>query len=56
MERINFISEGSKLVEYYTYRLVNNEWILTNPDTMSNILYTDKAYGVGCFIFQKETV
>lgn len=47
------LSKGAIIVESYTYRLENNQWVLGNPNNMNDIYYTDKAYGVGCFIFKK---
>jgi len=48
------LTEGSTIIEQYTYRLENNNWILTDPNLMTEILYTDRAYGVGCFVLQKD--
>ena len=46
--------EGSKIIEEYTYKLVDNNWILTEPDSMKDIIFTDRAFGVGCFVMQKD--
>lgn len=48
------LTEGSTIVEYYIYRLVDNEWVLSDPKTMEDILCTDRVYGVGCFVLQKN--
>lgn len=48
------LTKGSTILESYTYRLINNVWTISDPSTMEDILYTDKAYGVGCFILQKN--
>jgi len=48
------LTEGSKIIEAWTYRLTeNNTWELTDPLMMEEILYTDKAHGVGCFVMEK---
>lgn len=47
------LTQGSKIIESYTYELIEDKWILTDPKSMEHILYTDRAYGVGCFILQK---
>ncbi|MHA1931938.1 MAG: class I SAM-dependent methyltransferase [Promethearchaeota archaeon] len=51
---IEWLSYGSELIESYTYSLEGEEWIETSPELMKDIEYTDKCYGVGCFVFQKE--
>jgi len=48
------LTKGSTIVESFTYRLIDNVWTLSDPNTMEDILYTDRAYGVGCFILQKD--
>jgi hypothetical protein len=53
-EGILNLTEGSRIIEEYTYRLVNNQWVLSEPNSMKDILYTDRAYGVGCFVMQKD--
>ena len=47
------LTKGSKIIESYTYRLINEEWVITDPNEMEDVLYTDRAFGVGCFILQK---
>ena len=53
MDLIKKLSEGSKLIETHTYRLINNKWEVREPDTMLDVLYDRMAYGVGCFVFEK---
>ena len=53
-ESILNLIEGSKIIEEYTYKLVDNNWILTEPDSMKDIIFTDRAFGVGCFVMQKD--
>ena len=53
-EGILNLTKGTSIQESYTYSLIENKWILTNPLEMENILYTDKCYGVGCFVLKKE--
>jgi hypothetical protein len=48
------LTEGSKIIESFTYKLENNQWVIEDPKNMEHILYTDKAFGVGCFVLQKE--
>ena len=55
------LTKGSKIIESFTYRLKENnedkfsgKWVLEDPETMGDILYTDRAYGVGCFILSKD--
>ena len=49
------LTEGSKIIESHTYTLNEEdyEWVKTDPHSMEEVLYTDKAYGVGLFILQK---
>jgi hypothetical protein len=47
------LTEGSKIIEEYIYRLVDDKWILSKPETMNDVIYTDRAFGVGCFVLQK---
>lgn len=54
-EGILNLTKGTSIEESYTYSLINNQWVLTNPLEMENILYTDKCYGVGCFILKKKS-
>ena len=49
------LSKGSKIVEQYVYRLKDNTWeLVDNLNDMLEVRYTNKAYGVGCFVFEKE--
>jgi hypothetical protein len=49
------LTRGSEIIEIYTYRLFENQntWQLDDPLKMEDIIYTDKAFGVGCFILEK---
>tara|TARA_R100000664_G_scaffold32401_1_gene47284 strand:+ start:9080 stop:9691 length:612 start_codon:yes stop_codon:yes gene_type:complete len=51
---IRNLTKGSSVVEEYCYRLVGEGWVKEDPHNMTDILYTDKAYGVGCFVFEKD--
>ena len=48
------LTEGSSIVESFTYRLIDEEWVLSDPLTMDDIIYSDRAYGVGCFVLSKN--
>ena len=50
------LTKGSTIVESHTYALSEdeNEWVKTHPNLMEEILYTNRAGGVGCFILQKN--
>jgi len=49
------LTSGSTILEHYTYRLyTDNTWKLEDPHNMEDIIYSDKAYGVGCFVLQKN--
>lgn len=59
MEGIRALTKGSRIIEQYTYSLLSNddsteEWKLTDPNEMKEILYTDRAYGCGQFLLQKS--
>lgn len=62
MRGISSLTEGSTIIEQYTYRLFNEQhngpkdgtWITTKPEEMVDIIYTDRAFGVGCFVLQKN--
>ena len=48
------LTKGSKIIESHTYTLKDDyEWIKTDPHSMEEVLYTDKAHGVGLFVLQK---
>lgn len=54
LDGIKKLTEGSKIIESYTYRLIeDSHWVLTDPELMEDVLYTDKAHGVGCFLLEK---
>jgi hypothetical protein len=50
------LTEGSTILESFVYRLDDEAdvWTLSNPEDMEEVLYTSKAYGVGCFILSKD--
>jgi SAM-dependent methyltransferase len=55
------LTKGSTIAESFTYRLMNDtedkaneEWRLSDPLTMDDIIYSDRAYGVGCFVLKKD--
>lgn len=62
MNGILALTDGSSIVEQHTYRLFdeqqsgprNGTWKKTKPDEMVDVLYTDRAFGVGCFVLQKN--
>jgi len=54
MDRINYISKNSSLNEFFVYKLVDNMWEQSEPDLMADVIYTDVAHGVGCFVFEKD--
>lgn len=68
MEGILRLIEGSEIVESHTYRLTNGSfdkphgelsfgdgiWKVDDYRNMTDILYTDRAYGVGCFVMKKK--
>ena len=54
MDLILDLTEGSSIIESYTYRLHEDTWVLSDPSSMTDILYTDRAYGVGCFVLEKN--
>lgn len=54
MEGILELTRGAKIVYQQTHELKGDSWVLTDPADMTHIRYTDRAYGVGCFILEKE--
>ena len=57
------LTEGSTIAESFTYRLEGGpipygsregHWKLADPLAMGDIIYTDRAYGVGCFVLRKD--
>lgn len=68
MEGILKLTDGSELLESHTYRLIDGNfskphgeesfgdgtWVVDYPINMTDILYTDRAYGVGCFVLRKK--
>lgn len=47
------LTQGSNIIEAYTYKLIGDNWVITHPSEMEDVLYTDRAFGVGCFVLQK---
>jgi len=47
------LSQGSRIIDSYVYKLIDDEWHIEKPENMEDIIYTTKAYGVGCFSFRK---
>jgi|3_EtaG_2_1085321.scaffolds.fasta_scaffold44562_2 SAM-dependent methyltransferase len=56
MEKIKDLTEGSSIIKSFTYKLddQNQTWVVEDPLNMEEVLYTTKAYGVGCFILEKN--
>lgn len=62
MQGILDLTRESTIIEQHTYRLYDEEqngprngyWKITDPTQMTDILYTDRAFGVGCFVLQKN--
>lgn len=56
------LTQGSTIIEQHIYKLTNEQdggprvgkWVKSNHTEMSEILYTDRAFGVGCFVLQKK--
>lgn len=53
MPLIKELSKGAILEESYTYKLLGDDWILSDPNSFNDIYYTSRAFGVGCFVFGK---
>jgi hypothetical protein len=54
------LTKGSTIISSYLYKLENSnadkfsgEWKSVNAEEMQDILYTDRAYGCGCFLLKK---
>jgi SAM-dependent methyltransferase len=62
MKGILDLTQGSSIVEMYTYKLAgevpngprNGTWNIETPQNMEEVLYEDRAFGVGCFVLQKD--
>jgi hypothetical protein len=54
MDGILSLTEGSSILENYCYKLIDNNWIKWDPLDMDDVIYTDRAFGVGCFVLQKN--
>lgn len=48
------LTKGSKIIHKQTYTLNESYWEQTEPEDMEDIIYDDRAHGVGCFIMQNE--
>lgn len=48
------LTKGTKIIHQVTYELKEDTWVLTDPENMDHVRYADKAFGVGCFILEKE--
>ena len=57
-EKLLELTKGSKIIEKYTYTLRDESkpfyWEQTKPEDMEDIIYDDRAHGVGCFVMQKH--
>ena len=57
-EKLLELTKGSKIIEKYTYTLRDQSkpfyWEQTKPEDMEDIIYDDRAHGVGCFVMQKN--
>ena len=57
-EKLLELTKGSKIIEKYTYTLRDQSkpfyWEQTKPEDMEDIIYDDRAHGVGCFVMQKH--
>jgi len=55
-EGILKLTEGSTIIEHYIYKLNTQDdiWEFEQPENMEEVLYTDKAHGVGLFILKKD--
>ena len=54
LSAVKGLTKGSTIIEQHIYRLIDNTWIKKSPEEMSDVLYTNKAYGVGCFVMKKD--
>jgi len=46
------LTKGSKIIHKQTFTLNDSYWDQTQPEDMEDIIYDDRAHGVGCFIMQ----
>jgi len=57
-EKLLELTKGSTIIEKQTYTLKDTSepvyWEQTEPEDMEDIIYDDKAHGVGCFVMQKD--
>ena len=54
MDKILELSKGTVIEAQCTYKLLGENWVLSDPNSFDDIYYTNRAYGVGCFVFKKE--
>jgi len=61
LEGILNLTKGSKMIESFVYKLESStkdyfsgEWVLTDPKLAEDLIYTDRAFGCGCFLFKKN--
>lgn len=56
------LTEGSTIIEQHIYKLYDEQengprsgrWVKALPSEMVDVLYLDRAFGVGCFVLQKN--
>jgi len=57
-EKLLELTKGSTIIEKQTFTLKDTSkpfhWEQTEPEDMEDIIYDDKAHGVGCFVMQKK--
>lgn len=57
-EKLLELTKGSTIIEKQTFTLKDTSkpfhWEQTEPEDMEDIIYDDKAHGVGCFVMQKN--
>lgn len=57
-EKLLELTKGSTIIEKQTFTLKDTSkpfhWEQTEPEDMEDIIYDDRAHGVGCFVMQKK--
>tara|TARA_R110000737_G_scaffold264341_1_gene272223 strand:- start:717 stop:1370 length:654 start_codon:yes stop_codon:yes gene_type:complete len=57
-EKLLELTKGSTIIEKQTFTLKDTSkpfhWEQTEPEDMEDIIYDDRAHGVGCFVMQKN--
>ena len=57
-EKLLELTKGSTIIEKQTFTLRDQNkpfyWEQTEPEDMEDIIYDDRAHGVGCFVMQKN--